>query len=168
MTKHTITLEGPFVVSKGPKGGAWKANATIDLGAIPASIVLDLALHGLKQKVADAASGATNVDEALGAMNKAIDAVLAGEWSSRGTGEGVSEQTRVERQIVREVYKAKVGGKSAEWKAFDGLDIKDQAAKLDAMFAKNEAALRPAVDAKLEELRRAREAKAKLTSDFQL
>ena len=167
MTKHTIELDGAFVVSKGPRNGDWRAEASIDLAAIPAGLVRELLLHGLKQKVADAASGATTEAEALGAMGKAIDAILAGEWSSRATG-GVDERKRTERQIARTALKAKLGGTSAGWKEFTGLADAAQAAKLDAIYAKNAAKLLPAVDSKLALLAQERADKAALAGDLDL
>ena len=168
MTKHTIELAGNFIVTKGPRGGDWRAEAVIDLAAIPANLVLDLALHGLKQKVADAASGAQTEAEALAAMQKAADAILAGEWSARGAGGGVDERTKVARQIVRQVLKAKWGAKSADWAEFTGLSDADQNAKLDAAFAKNEAKLGPAVDERLAQLAAERKAKQALLADLDL
>ena len=166
--KHTIELEGAFVVTKGPRNGDWRAEASIDLAAIPAGLVRELLLHGLKQKVADAAAGATGADTAMGLMQKAIDAVLAGEWSSRAVGGGVDERKRVERQIARTALKAKLGGTSAGWKEFAGLSDADQSAKLDGIYAKNAAKLLPAVDSKLALLAQERADKAALAGDLDL
>lgn len=168
MTKHTIELQGTFNVTKGPRDKAWQAVESVDLAAIPASIVMDLALHGLKQKIADAASGATTEVEASAAMAKAAKAILAGEWSSRGEGSGVDERTRVQRMIARIALKAKVGAKSAEWATFTGLSDAEQAAKLDAIYAKNSAKLLPAVDSKLALLAQERADKAALAGDLDL
>lgn len=120
MTKHTFDLDGTFTVSKGPRNGEWRAEQAIDLSAIPASIVLDLALHGLKQKVADAASGATTEQEALGAMGKAVDAILAGEWSSRGAASGDGTRTLA---LVR-LFKAAMP--KDKLKAYNALSVDDQ------------------------------------------
>lgn len=169
MTKHTIELAGDFTVTKGPRDKAWLAECKVALADVPASIVHDLLLHGLKQKIADAASGAQTEAEASAAMAKAVDAIMAGEWSARGTGgAGVDERTRVARQIVRQVFKAKWGAKSADWAEFTGLSDADQNAKLDAAFAKNEAKLGPAVDEKLAQLAAERKAKAALMADLDL
>lgn len=168
MTKHTIELDGAFAVTKGPRGGDWRAVEVVDLAALPTAIVRELALHGLKQKVADAASGAQNEVEASAAMAKAATALLAGEWSSRGESAGVDEATKVARQIARAALKAKVGAKSEAWATFTGLSDADQAAKLDAIFAKNEAKLAPARDKELARLREARADKAALAADLDL
>lgn len=147
MTKHTITLDGSFAIAKGPRNGDWRAEVTVDLAKLPEGILVDLLCHGLKQKVADAASGATTADEADGAMSKALAAIMAGEWSSRVAGSGVSEETRVQRQIARVAFKAKVD--KAAWATFTGLSDADQVAKLDAIYAKNASKLEGAVKAKL-------------------
>lgn len=168
MTKHNITLDGSFAVTKGSRMEDWQAVCAVDLAALPAALITDLLLHGLKQKIADAASGAKTEAEAQGSMDKARDAIMAGEWSSRGSGESLDPFTREARKLVRAAYKAKVGAKSATWAEFTGLDDATQAERLDAMFAKNETAMRPAVEAELERLKAERERKAALASDFNI
>lgn len=168
MTKVSIELAGDFAVSKGSRADGWNVTAKLDLAKLPTELALPLLLHGLKQKIADAASGAKTEAEAQASMDKAITALLAGEWSSRGASEGVDEATKVARQITREVLKAKVGAKSEAWATFTGLGDAEQNAKLDELFAKNSAKLQPAVDAKLAELKAARERKAKIAADFSI
>ena len=158
--QYKINLDGTHTVTKGPRGGAWKASVAIDLTALSAEIVARLAVHGLQQKVADAASGAETLDEANAAMQKAVDAILAGEWSSRGSGEGVDEFTRIARQLVRSAMKDQFGAKSPEWAAFTGLSDAEQNAKLDANFAANESEIRPLVEERIESIRADRERKA--------
>ena len=158
MTKHTIELDGAFVVTKGPRNGDWRAEVVIDLAAIPASIARDLLLHGLKQKVADAASGAQDADSASALMQKAADAVLAGDWSSRG--EGVSDRTKVERAVARDVLRAKLD--KAEWKAFTEEATMQQNKRLDGIYAKNAAKLAPVVDKRIEDAARERAERAAL------
>lgn len=149
-------------VTKGPRDKSWLASVTVDETKLSKDIRERLMLHGLHQKIADAASGATNEAEAIAAMQKAADAILAGEWSSRGSGEGVDEFTRIARQIVRSAMKEALGAKSPEWATFTGYDDATQNEKLDANFAANESVFRPAVEARIEQLRKEREAKAKL------
>lgn len=168
MTKHTIGLSGSHTVGKGPRDKSWTASVTVDLAKLTTEIVERLALHGLTQKIADAASGATSADEANGAMQKAADAILAGDWSSRREASGVDERTRVARQIVRGIYKAKLGGKSPEWAEFTGMSNAEQAEVLDKLVAKNEAKLAPMIDEKLATLRAERERNANVKADFAL
>ena len=158
----TIKIELPasHTVTKGPRDKSWNAAVTVDLGTLSADIVARLAVHGLHQKIADAASGATNETEALAAMQKAADAIVAGEWSSRVAGSGgVDEFTRVARIIVRAAFKAANAANSAPRVAFKALDADEQNAKLDEWFAANEDAMRPAVEEEL--AKRAAAAKSK-------
>jgi hypothetical protein len=132
-----IDLPESHTVTKGPRDKAWTASVTVDLAKLSPEIVARLAVHGLQQKIADAASGAATADEANAAMNKAVDAILAGEWTSRTAGEGVSEEVAVGRMVVRKAVKAKFGSKSPEWAKFTGLEPAEQNAKLDEWLAAN-------------------------------
>ena len=162
MTTHSITLAGTFEVAKGSRSEGWVETASIDLAALGTSIVEALALHGLKQKIADAASQAKTPDEAKASMQKAIDALIAGEWSSRGGGEGVGEEVRVARSVTKAAMKASLGAKSAKWATFTGMSDADQAAKLDETYEANKAKLAPMVEAEMARREEARKAKAKL------
>lgn len=162
MTKHTFMLEGEHTVTKGPRDKSWSASATCDLTKLTTDIVQRLAIHGLQQKIADAAAGATNADEATAAMNKAIDAVIAGDWTSRTSGDGVDERTRVARSVVFAALKAKFGAKSPEWAEFTGRSDEDQRKRLDEIFAENEAVFAPSVDEEIERRRAKAAAKANL------
>lgn len=164
MNKVTIEVPAEWLVSKGPRDKAWIADAVCDVAKLSSDIVGKLAMHGLQQKIADAAAGAKSADEASAAMNKAIDALVAGAWSSRGTGEGVDEETRVARSVVRSAVKAKFGSKSPDWAKFTGLSDADQNAKLDEWFEANADAFAPAVASELERRKAAAKAKAKLAS----
>lgn len=162
MTKHTINLDGDYSVTKGPRDKSWISTVTVPLSAIVTEMVERATLHGLHQKIADAASGATNESEATALMQKAVDAILAGEWSRRGTGGGVDEFTAVARSITRSAMKVALGGKSPEWAAFTGLSDDDQNAKLDENFESNRAVLEPSVNAEIERRAESRKAKAGL------
>lgn len=114
------------------------------------------------QTLQDAYAGAKSTDEALGAFNAKYDKLINGTIGTRTSGDGADERTRVARQLVRGLVKTKYGSKSTEWATFTGLSDADQNAKLDAMFAANEAALSGAVDEKLAELAAARAKRADL------
>lgn len=65
-----------------------------DLAAMPSGMVEQLALHGLSQKVGDAAAGfskAVDYSGAFGAMQQVVDNLYAGQWSTRGQGGGISD-----------------------------------------------------------------------------
>jgi hypothetical protein len=170
---HTITISVPesFVVTS--RG----VDCTIDVTKLSAEIAGNLFEHGLTQKVADAASNAkaiadennSSVEEVTATlMGKAADSLLAGEWTRRNAGAGVSEETRVQRSVMKAAMKAQLGGKSPEWKAFEGLSDDEQNAKLDANFADNEKVLAPIVAEKIAALAAARETKAKLAKSVKI
>lgn len=159
-----IDLPASHTVSKGPRDRSWSASVTCDVTALSADIVARLAIHGLHQKVADAAAGATNEAEAAAAMQKAVDAIVAGEWTSRTAGDGVDERTRVARSVTMAAAKAKFGAKSPEWATFTGLPDDEKNAKLDAWFAAFTEALTPEVDAEMERRAAKRAAKSGLAA----
>ena len=162
MNKYTIEL------AKSHDVGSRGVTVTVDVTKLSPEILAELAMHGLTQKVADAASQAKSVAEESGnsiedvtesMMAKAIESLYAGEWSRRTGGGGVDEYTRVARQMMRKAIKDKLGAKSPEWKAFDGLEAGEANAKLDANIAANDAAFRPAVEAEIARRAEARKAK---------
>lgn len=161
MANGNTLLTGVHTVTKGPRDKSWLASSSVDMSAIAQDIVVRLAVHGLQQKIADAASGAETEAEAQGAMDKAIAAILAGDWSSRQAGGGVDEFTTIARQVVRGAIKDKLGAKSPEWTAFIGRSDSAQNEALDANYAKNESVFRPIVEAKVEERKADRDRKAK-------
>lgn len=119
------------------------------------------------QSLQDAYAGTKTEAEATAAFEKKRDAVIAGTIGARGSS-GVSDETRVARQIVRALLKEKWGSKSTEWAEFTGLSDDAQDAKLDEIFAKNEAKLQGKVDARLEQLRKEREAKKALKTGVEI
>jgi len=160
MTKLTIEIVDTHEVTKGARGEDWLARVAVDTSKLSADIVAKLAIHGLHQKIADAASGAKTEAEAQAAMEKALDALLEGNWTSRSAGEGVSELVRVQRSIMRKALKEALGAKSEAWAKFTGLSDAEQNEKLDANYAKNEKALSPAVEAEMKLREQRRKAKA--------
>jgi len=113
---------------------------SLDLAAIPHDVLRLVLVHGIKQKVADAASGATGAiwlevkgkdapkpskdqladfvethdkaikDQTLALMQKAADALLAGQWQVRVAGDGTStkysEETSLALDIARSALQA--------------------------------------------------------------
>lgn len=128
---------------------------------LPESSVAHLMTFAL-QTLQDAYAGAKSTDEALGSFNQKLDKLLNGTIGTRTGGDGADERTRVARQLVRGLVKTKYGSKSTEWASFTGLSDTEQNAKLDALYAANEAALSGAVDEKLAELAAARAKRADL------
>lgn len=150
---------------------------TVDVTKLDKDIIAQLVVHGLTQKVADAASAAAKLATVEGEtrtpeqitvdlMNKAIDGLYAGEWTRRT--DGVSEETRVARSIVRGLLKAKHGAKSEAWAKFTGLSDDEQNKKLDEIAAKNADALADKVKEEIARREAARKAKQKLTAGIEI
>jgi hypothetical protein len=138
-----------------------KGKYAINGNELPDTSVAHLMTFAL-QTLQDAYAGAKSTDEALGAFNGKLDKLLNGTIGTRGTGDGADERTRVARSIMHGLAKAKFGAKSPEWAAFTGLADDEQAAKLDAMVATNQAALDPAIDEEMARRAARRDAKAAL------
>jgi hypothetical protein len=114
--------------------------------------LLNFALQSLQ----DAYAGAESADEAKANFAKRFERLIEGKIGVREGGTSVPEATRVARSIVRAKLKAKL--EKAEYEA----KYKDDDAAVDAVFEKNKEKLQPFVDARLEELRKERERKAKM------
>lgn len=137
----------------------------LDGVTLPESSVTHLLTFAL-QTLQDAYAGSETADEAKAAWAKKRDKLLDGTIGTRTGGDGATEETRVARSIARELFKAKVGGKSGAWAEFTGLSDSDQLAKLDAIVAKNAALIAPKVAEKIAAIKAEREAKAGLVDSF--
>lgn len=84
----------------------------IDLTKLNAETIGQLVLHGLTQKIGDAAAGKKG-DEALAAMQKVMDQLIAGDWTARRSG-GSSRDTLEKMMIAkaRPSFKKHVDGYS--------------------------------------------------------
>ena len=97
---------------------------TISVGVLNADILGQLVLHGLVQKVGDAAAGAKKAIEgtsmaqeewAESAMNKVVDALYSGDWgSARGAG-----LTSLDLEMISLVRKTVAGIDKATYKDAD-------------------------------------------------
>lgn len=124
--KKTIELPESHVVTKGPRDKSWQAECKADIAKLPDNILADLAIHGLHQKIADAASQAKTLDEANALMSKALDALYEGEWTRRGEGLGSAKPETV--ALIRLVRAAL---SKADRKAFNELSGSDMIAKAE-------------------------------------
>lgn len=107
----------------------------VDVKNIPHDVLRQVLWHGIKQKVADAASGATGLiwaevkgkdapkpsrdqlkdfaeahekpiqDQTLALMQKAVDALLAGQWQVRVAGDGTSTKWTDEQSLALDIAK---------------------------------------------------------------
>lgn len=85
-------------------------NVTIDLTKLNAETIAQLVLHGLTQKIGDAAAGKKG-DEALASMQKVMDQLLAGDWTARrGGGASRSALDRMMIAKARPALKSHVEG----------------------------------------------------------
>ena len=82
-----------------------------DLTKLNAETIAQLVLHGLTQKVGDAAAGKAG-DEALAAMQKVMDQLHEGSWTMRRSGGG-SGRNALDRMMIskaRGMLKSHVDG----------------------------------------------------------
>lgn len=99
-----------YVVERGK--GEDAAQVTVDLAALSDEILAQLVLHGLKQKIADAAAGAkgfaeehemTVAEAAENLMQKVVDNLAAGNWGAQRGGAGVAltgEGSEVDAKVI--------------------------------------------------------------------
>ena len=122
MTMNNYSLDLPAHVDV--KAGG--ATVTIDIGALSPGMIEQLVLHGLRQKVADAAAGAKKVSEAddetrdkttiaFDLMSKVKVNLESGTWgATRGEsadGDGLDDLQRMIVEVATTLIKA------ADWKA---------------------------------------------------
>lgn len=107
----------------------------VDVAKIPHDVLRQVLAHGIKQKVADAASGVVGqlwlevkgkdapkpsrdqlrdfaeahskqvADATLAAMQKAVDALIAGQWQVRVAGDGTSSKWTDEQALALDIAK---------------------------------------------------------------
>lgn len=124
------------------------SGATLDGKPLPDASV-EYLLNFALQSLQDAYAGAKTEAEAKAMWAKKRDALIAGTIGVRGTGAGVSEETKVQRMVARTALKAALGAKSPKWEAFTGKPETEQAEILDKVFADNAAKLGVAVKTEL-------------------
>lgn len=123
-----------------------KLEVVADLTDIPNGIREQLALHGLSQKVGDAAAGFSKAGDysgAFGAMQQVVDNLLAGQWSTRGQGGGVADLV----QAIADLRGVELDAAQAAVDAMDEEQLKKVASH-------------PKVKAKIADIKAARLAKA--------
>ena len=117
-----------------------------DLSAMASGMIDQLALHGLSQKVGDAAAGFSKAGDysgAFGAMQQVVDNLIAGQWSTRGQGGGISDLV----QAIAELR---------------GVELDQAQAAIDAMDEEQlkRVTSHPQIKAKVADIKAARLAKA--------
>lgn len=133
----------------------WSLDGTV----LPESSVEHLMGYAL-QSLLDSYAGAENLADAQNRFAARYEKLVNGTLGVRGSG-GVDSFTKVARSVVHAYLRQK---KADLWKEINDLAKDDKKAatdRLDAIFAKNEAALRPLVEKEIEKRQReAAEAKA--------
>jgi len=146
MAKYELNLPKTFDIAARGK------SVTINLENLKDDIIGKLVLHGLTQKVADAAASAKKVAEESGGdasdigkgmMQAVVDALEAGQWGTRVPGQAVTDEVKVRRSVVRKLFGMKASDEAKA--AFKALDASGQAAHLDALFDKQNDARKAAI-----------------------
>lgn len=117
-----------------------------NLQAMPTEIQNQLKVHGASQKIGDAAAGfskALDYSGAFGAMQQVVDNLVAGQWSTRGQGGGLSD-------LIQALVELR------------GVDVETVQAAVDAMDEDQLKAIvsHPRVRAKIADIKTARLQKA--------
>lgn len=138
------------------KGG--ELSFTLNQKVLPETMVNYLLNFSL-QSMQDAYAGAETLDEAKANFEKKLDAIQNATVGSRG-GNGVSEETIVQRLVARAAYLASAKVSDADKTAFKAMEDDAANTLLDGIFVKNAEKLADAVSAKIEERRIARAKRA--------
>lgn len=93
-----------------------------DLDTLPESVVKQLVIHGLSQKVGDSAAGfaaGQDYSGAFEAMTQTLESLQAGEWNRRGEGVGkediINAVVAITKRPEDEVRGKATAEKLAEW-----------------------------------------------------
>lgn len=147
-----VTLEYPE--------GEWK----LDGNKLNENAILHLINFSL-QTLQDAYAGKKLVSEAQGAFNKKYDKLVKGTIGVRGANEPVTEYQTVARKQVQLAIKAG-NVSSMPQKTFEAMDKSAAVEWLDKFILDHNKDVRPIVEEAIAEMKRAAEAKAKLTQAF--
>lgn len=127
----------------------------VELDKIDAAMRERLFLHGLTQKIGDAAANAGKASAEAGvtpevwaqsAMAKVADALYSGQWGrERGAATGLTREERIRESIIRAAIK-----RGKDWPAFKIKDEAGQSADIDLFYAAHRKLIDQAVKARLE------------------
>jgi len=130
---------------------------TLSLSEMPEWIIAKAVLHGLTQKVSDAAAGAKKaaddsddmtVEEAtVSLMTAIVETLQAGSWGrERGAGSGLSARDRMARKIVGDWFRNAYAKGTPERDKYNDEDGAGRYAIIDKIWGDNEKVFAPAVD----------------------
>jgi hypothetical protein len=139
MQKYTINLPDTVTFKRAGE------ERTFAIEGLPGDIIEELVIHGLTQKIGDAAAGKSG-DEATAAMQKVHDALREGNWGvkrSAGAGDGLTDIQRAiiaiaDESIPAKDWKRKIDGwadmttverRAAKWAILADMDTSALAAE---------------------------------------
>ncbi|NNW55460.1 MULTISPECIES: hypothetical protein [unclassified Roseobacter] len=173
MAKYDLNLPETFDVSAGG------SSVTVKVSALTEELIARLVLHGLRQKVADAAASAKKLSEADDEtrdkmtiagdlMSKVATTLERGEWGvERGAGGSADPLDRFRLAIVRDQMK-RPGNEDVK-KAYDAIASDDQAKRrafLMDIAGKNAEAIDPAAQSLYEQDQKRKAEAAKISIDL--
>lgn len=142
---------------------------SIDWAKLPANAQEKIIAYGVQRIFNDMVGGSERfptIEDKMAHVDAQIARFMAGDIG-RAAATGVAPAVTIARQLVRAALKAQLGAKSEKWATFTGLSDDAQAAKLDEVFAKNEAKFEPEVQAELKRREAAAKSKAKLADKLE-
>lgn len=147
----TITLPEALAIT------SREQSVNLDVSKLSADIIAKAVLHGLTQKVSDAAAGAKKLAEesddltveaaTVSLMSAVVETLEGGSWGrERGQSTGLSERDRMARSVVGDWFRATYGKGTAERNKYNDADSAGRYAIIDKIWADNAEAFGPAVD----------------------
>lgn len=143
-------------------------SVTVPITSLSPEIVGKLVIHGLRQKVADAAAGAKKIAEEAGGdkgdiakslMQGVVDSLVEGKWAQRVAGAPVTDEVKVRRTIVANLWRGKATDEAKA--AYKDMDSAKRAEFLDALFDKQKPERQTAILAMVADEIKAEAARAK-------
>lgn len=120
-------------------------SATLNGKPMPGATIEWLLSYGIRQGFTDSFAAGKSHSERSGLFNKRLDAAIAGSVGVR-----IRSVADLVTTIARDVTRDQLRKRPALWKQYTALkDTAAKAAHLDAVYAKNEIKLSPAVEAEL-------------------
>lgn len=166
--EYTINLPDTLEVT------SREQTVTLALDKLPEGLIAKAVLHGLTQKISDAAAGAKRVAEesddmtleeaTVSLMTAVVETLEGGSWGrERGAGSGISARDRMARKIVGAWFRGAYGKGTPERAKYDDADGAGRYAIIDKIWADNADAFGPAVDEAIAEEAAKKAALAKIS-----
>lgn len=162
---HTVAIHRVFATRESSNIGAHtigecrltgEAKLSLDGKALPATSIEYLMTFAL-QSLQDAYAGSDSAEAARTAWSTKRDKLIEGTIGARGPGASVPLETKIAREIMRDLFNAKASAEDRA--AYKAADNAERLAMLDDRIDRNRAAIDKLVAA---EIKRRAETKAKL------